>query len=301
MLRRLLVLVTVLGLIGGALFWFLTMPASVPASALPAHTPDIDNGRTMFFAGGCASCHATPGQQEPTLLGGGLGLPSPFGTFHVPNISAHRTDGIGAWSEADFVTAMTKGTSPRGSHYYPAFPFTSYQRMRVADLRDLFAFMKTVPEVAGQVRGHDLPFPFNVRRGLGLWKLLYLDGEEFRPDPQQSDAWNRGAYLVNGPAHCAECHSPRDFSGGIISARRFAGGPNPEGKGSVPDITQAGLKDWTIGDIEEVLGSGMTPAGDFVGSNMAPVVRNTARLTPDDRRAMAVYIKSLPPVAGPAR
>ena len=136
----------------------------------------------MFYAGGCTSCHATPGQDDKTRLGGGLGLKSPFGTFYVPNISPDPNDGIGKWSEADFVTAMLKGTSPDGRHYFPAFPYTSYQRMRVEDVRDLFAHIKTLPAVQGKVRDHDVPFPFNVRRSLGGWKFLFLDGKPFQPD-----------------------------------------------------------------------------------------------------------------------
>ncbi len=196
---------------------------------------------------------------------------------------------------------MTKGTSPSGEHYYPAFPYPSYQRMAVGDLRDLFAYMKTLPAAEGRVRDHDLPFPFNIRRTLGGWKFLYLDGEPFRPDPAQSAQWNRGAYLVNGPAHCAECHSPRNALGGIVAGQRFAGGPNPEGKGWVPNITQKGLADWSASDIAYMLETGQIPDGDWVGSNMASVVRNTAQLSAADRDAMAVYIKSLPPVDGPAR
>ncbi len=298
MLRKLLVFAVILGVIGLAAFWFLTRPTVVEAGALGPHTPNPDNGRTMFFAGGCASCHATS-KEDLTRLGGGLGLKSPFGTFFVPNISSDPRDGIGGWSEAQFVTAMLKGTSPDGAHYYPSFPYTSYQRIRIEDLRDLFAHLKTLPSARGKVRGHDLPFPFTIRRTLGGWKLMFLDGEPFRPDPAQSAEWNRGAYLVNGPGHCAECHSPRNLLGGIVASQRFAGGPNPEGEGWVPNITQARLKDWSKGDIEEVLATGMTPDGESVGSNMRAVVRNTAQLPAADRGAMAAYIKSLPPIEGP--
>jgi mono/diheme cytochrome c family protein len=298
MLRRLVVLAAIAGVVGLAAFWFLTKPAVVDASALGPRAPNPDNGRTMFYAGGCASCHATS-KEEPTRLGGGLGLKSPFGTFYVPNISSDPKDGIGGWAEAQFVTAMLKGTSPAREHYYPSFPYTSYQRMRIEDLRDLFAHLKTLPAAQGKVRGHDLPFPFNVRLTLGGWKLLFLDGEPLRPDPSQSAEWNRGAYLVNGPGHCAECHSPRNLLGGIVKSQRFAGGPNPEGEGWVPNITQARLKDWSKGDIEEVLATGTTPDGDSVGSTMAAVVRNASQLPPADRAAIAAYIKSLPPVEGP--
>jgi mono/diheme cytochrome c family protein len=294
-----LVLVLIAAVAAGAAVWVLTIPATVAASSLAPHTPDLENGRVMFLAGGCASCHAAD-QEARTRLGGGVALKSPFGTFYSPNISPHRDDGIGAWSEADFVTAMWKGTSPRGEHYYPAFPYTSYQRMKQEDLRDLFAYLKTLPPVAGKARDHDLPFPFGVRRGVGMWKLLFLDGRRFAPDPAKSDKWNRGAYLVNGPGHCAECHSPRNRLGAIIESERFAGGPDLEGgEGEVPNITQAGIGDFSEGDIAAVLESGELPNGDSVGGRMRAVVRNTAELPAQDRTAIAAYVKSLPPVTRP--
>jgi len=298
MIRRLILLAAVAAVLGLAAFWFLTIPATVPASALAAHSPDLVNGKEMFYAGGCASCHAVPKQPDKTRLGGGLALNSPFGTFYVPNISPDPKDGIGAWTDPQFVTAMTKGTSPTGEHLYPAFPYTSYQHMRFDDLRDLFAYLKTLPAVSGKVRGHDLPFPFNIRRTLGLWKLLFLDGKPFEPDPSKSAQWNRGAYLVNGPGHCAECHSPRDALGGVIESLRFTGGPSPDGQGGVPNVTQFKLKEWTEANIVETLESGMTADADRVGGNMVEVVRNTSQLTEADRMAIAAYIKSLPAVEG---
>jgi len=301
MRRKLLLALVMVALIGLAVFWIVTIPSTVPANALGARTPDLANGKEMFYAGGCASCHATPGQDDRTRLGGGLGLKSPFGTFYVPNISPDPNDGIGKWSEADFVTAMQKGTSPDGRHYFPAFPYTSYQRMRLDDVRDLFAHLKTLPPVSGKVRDHDVPFPFNQRRALGGWKFLFLDGKPFTPDPSQSAAWNRGAYLVNGPGHCAECHSPRNALGGIVKAQRFAGGPNPEGEGWIPNITQQSLKDYSEKDIAYLLETGNTPEGDSVGGAMTAVIRNTSQLTAEDRAAMALYIKSLPAVEGPKK
>jgi mono/diheme cytochrome c family protein len=300
MLRKLVILVAILAVIGAAVFWLVTMPATVPASALAAHTPDLENGKTLFYAGGCASCHATPNQEDKTRLGGGLGLKSPFGTFYAPNISPDRNDGIGGWSEANFVTAMWKGTSPAGEHYYPVFPYTSYQRMRMEDLRDLFAYLKTLPPVQGKVRDHDLPIHFKIRRMLGGWKFLFLDGQQFKPDPSKSAQWNRGAYLVNGPGHCAECHSPRNLLGAIINSQRFAGGPDPEGgDGWVPNITQAGIGDYSERDIERVLETGDMPNGDSVGGAMTSVVANISQLPAADRAAIAAYVKSLPPVEGP--
>jgi mono/diheme cytochrome c family protein len=298
MIRRMFVLAAIVAGLGIVAFWLLTIPAAVSAGMLSPHTPDLNNGREMFYAGGCASCHAVPHQKDLTRLGGGLALNSPFGIFYVPNISSDPKDGIGAWSEAQFVTAMTKGTSPSGKHLYPAFPYTSYQRMRLDDVRDLFAYLKTLPPVQGRVREHDLPFPFNIRRGLGLWKLLYLDGKTFSPHPAQSAQWNRGAYLVRGPGHCAECHSPRDALGGVIESLRFTGAPSPDGNGGVPNITQYKLGSWSVKDIAATLTDGMTPDADLVGGNMIEVVANTAKLTADDRNAIAAYIKSLPAVEG---
>jgi mono/diheme cytochrome c family protein len=299
MARRLLTLAAVAGAVGAAVFWIVTIPATVPASALAPRTPDLANGRTMFYAGGCPACHAVPDQEDRTRLGGGFAIRLAVGTFYAPNISPDPADGIGRWSEADFVTAMQKGTSPAGQHYYPVFPYPSYQRMQLDDVRDLFAFLKTLPPVAGRVRPHEVGFPLDIRRSLGGWKFLFLDGEPFRPDPARSPAWNRGAYLVNAPGHCAECHSPRNILGGIKSGQRFAGGPDQEGDGWVPNITQKGLGAWSEKDIAYLLETGDTPDGDSVGGNMTKVIRNTSQLAPADRAAIATYLKSLPPVDGP--
>lgn len=302
-MRRLLILIAILLVLGVPIAVGFTRPATIAESSLGEHTPHLENGRTLFFAGGCASCHASPNQDDSVRLGGGRELQTAFGTFRVPNISPHVTDGIGGWSEANFVNAMLNGASPDAEHYYPAFPYTSYQRMSVADVRDLFAFIKTLPAVDGRVPGHELRFPYNLRAGIGFWKLRYFDGERFRPDPSQTEQWNRGAYLVEGPGHCAECHSPRDFLGGIVPERRFAGGPNPTGEGSVPNITQHpdGLADWSEADIAELLASGMTPEFDSVGGDMGLVVKNTGQLSAEDRAAMAHYLKHLEPVASQRR
>jgi mono/diheme cytochrome c family protein len=298
MVRRLVVLALIAAVLGLGGFWVVTVPATVPASALAPHTPNLDNGKTMFLIGGCASCHATPSQDDKTKLGGGVGLKSPFGTFYTPNISPDPSEGIGKWTEADFVTAMIKGTSPDGRHYFPAFPYTSYQRIGTGDLRDLFAYLKTLPVVQDKSKPHDVPFPFNIRRTLGGWKLLFLDGKPFEGDPTKDVAWNRGAYLVNGPGHCAECHSPRNILGGVIASQRFAGGPAPDGDGFVPNITQKGLG-MSHEQVVKLLETGETPDGDTVGGEMGKVVANTAKLSPEDRSAIATYIKSLPPVDGP--
>ena len=301
-MRLIVASVVALAALGVLAFWFLTNPELQRAGLepIPAGEADLANGRTMFLAGHCSSCHATPRQDDRTRLGGGFALRSPFGTFYPPNISPHPRDGIGGWTAEQFLRAMRAGVSPDGRHYYPAYPYTSYQRMRPADVRDVFAYLKTLLPVEGRTPDHDLPFPFNIRRGLGLWKLAFLDGKMFTPDPGKSASWNRGAYLVEGPGHCAECHSRRNALGVIPAERHYAGGPNPEGKGWVPNITphKTGLADWSKSDVAEVLSSGLTPSGDSVGSSMTEVVRNTAQLTSADRDAMAEYILSLPPRIG---
>ena len=199
----LLKVAAVLAISGGAAVFVLTKPSRIAADALMSRTADLANGATMFNIGGCFSCHGTPKQEDRTWLGGGLALATPFGTFRIPNISSDPKNGIGAWSELEFVNAMKRGVGRNGEHLYPAFPFTSYQRMRLDDVRDLYAYLRTLPAVATPSEPHQLSFPFNVRRGLGLWKLLYVDGKTFVPDSSKDDVFNRGAYLVEGLGHCA--------------------------------------------------------------------------------------------------
>ncbi|MGE0628827.1 MAG: cytochrome c [Hyphomicrobiaceae bacterium] len=305
--KSILTAIVLLAVAGAAAFWFLTQPNGMSPDVLTPHTADLANGKTMFNIGGCASCHATPVKdakpEDRLKLGGGLALNTPFGTFKVPNISPDENAGIGRWTELQFVNAMQRGIGPNGEHLYPAFPYTSYQRMRLEDVRDLFAYLKTLPPVSTASQPHDLAFPFNIRRGLGLWKLVFLDGKPFQPSPSRSAELNRGAYLIEGPGHCAECHSPRNVAGAIIEEQRFAGGPDPEGKGWVPNITSApsGLGKWSAKDIAYLLEMGETPGGDYVGGSMADVIPNTAALSAEDRNAMAAFLKSLPAREGPPR
>jgi mono/diheme cytochrome c family protein len=301
MLRRILLAAALAGVAALGVYWWLTAPPSMSAAAEPAYAPNLANGLIAFNAGGCASCHAVPGQPDRLKLGGGLAISSPFGTFYAPNISPDPVDGVGRWTETEFVRAVVNGTSPAGAHYFPALPYASYQHAKVEDVRDLFAYLKTLAPVAGKVRDHDIPFPFNIRRNVGSWKLLFVDGKPLMPDASRSAQWNRGAYLVNSLGHCAECHSPRNFLGGIIASQRFAGGPNPEGEGWVPNITQKGLGEWSEKDIIFFLETGATPDGDSAGGSMVRVIKNTSQLAPEDRAAIAEYLKSLPPVDGPPR
>jgi mono/diheme cytochrome c family protein len=283
--------------------WWLTRPAPLPASALPDHAADAAAGEKIFWAGGCASCHATPvdgkrARGEARLrLGGGLELETPFGVFRVPNISPHA-DGIGQWSDLDFVNAMQRGVSPAGRHYYPSFPYGSYTRISIEDTLDLKAFIDSLPPVPGRVDDHSLSFPWSVRRGVGVWKRLYLDDAPVIVLDGPDDELARGQYLVEGAGHCGECHTPRDAFGGLEASRWLAGAPNPEGKGRIPNITPAGkgVAGWSAADLVYYLESGFTPEFDTVGGSMVAVQENLARLPAADREAIAAYLKAVPAI-----
>jgi mono/diheme cytochrome c family protein len=291
-----------LALAGAVLFWLLTAPVRIGAGELAAMDQgDAAAGERIFHAGGCVSCHASPGAkgEDRKVLSGGLALKTPFGTFHAPNITTDRQAGIGAWSGADFANAMLAGVSPDGRHYYPAFPYTSYARMKVGDVADLWAYMKTLPASSAPNMAHELPLPFRLRRGLGLWKLLFLSAEPVAAatDPQIA----AGRYLVEGPGHCGECHTPRNLIGGLDKGRWLGGGPAPEGTGRIPNLTPhaTGLAAWSFKDIAYSLESGFKPDFDSFGSSMVEVQENLARLPAADREAIAAYLKALPPVDNP--
>jgi mono/diheme cytochrome c family protein len=256
------------------------------------------NGKTLFIAGDCAICHATPGLGDATRLGGGQALKTGFGTFYMPNISSDPIDGLGRWTVPQFVTAMREGVSPQGRNEYPAFPYTSYQRMRANDLRDLLGYIKSLPGVSGKVRDHDLRFPFDLRRGVGLWRLAFLDGRAADQGPSQGVALDRGRYLVEGAAHCAECHSPRNGAGAIVGGKRFAGGPDQGGKGYTPNITpdETGIGYWSENEIVDYLRQGTSPINIHTGGDMAEIVANTTQLPDADLHAMAAYLKSQPAI-----
>jgi mono/diheme cytochrome c family protein len=281
--------------------WVLSAPVKLDRDTLAQLGPgDAAKGERIFNAGGCTSCHASPGAKddERLKLGGGLELKTAFGTFVVPNISQDKNDGIGAWSMADFANAMLKGVGPSGENLYPAFPYPSYARMKPSDVADLYAFMQTLPAVSGRAPAHKLSFPFNIRRGVGLWKRLYLSDKpviEFAAGT--SDAILAGRYLVEGPGHCGECHTPRDAGGGSRKGEWLAGAVAAEGEGIIPNITTGpgGIEDWSAADIASYLETGFTPDFDTVGGTMVDVQENMARLTPDDRAAIAAYLKAIPP------
>lgn len=301
MLRRIIATIVVLAIVAAAAFWFLSRPQHLDSSVLAGLKPgDAAHGETIFWAAGCASCHAAPKAKgdEKLKLGGGVKLLTDFGTFVAPNISPDAQDGIGNWSLADFANAVMRGVAPDGRHLYPAFPYTSYSRMKPQDVADLFAFIESLPAVEGRQLGPDLSFPFSIRRGIGLWKLLYLDEDPVVALPADaSDTVRRGQYLVEGPGHCGECHTPRNFAGGSERGQWLAGAAAVEGKGNVPNITpgEEGLADWSAEDIAYYLETGFTPDYDSVGGAMVEVQENIAMLGDADREAIAAYLKAVPP------
>ena len=280
----------------------LTAPRPIAASALPDHRPDPAAGELVFWAAGCASCHASPvdGRRargdDKLTLGGGLELDTPFGIFRAPNISPHPDDGIGGWSMVDFVNAMQRGVSPDGRHYYPSFPYASYARMPVEDVMDLKAFLDGLDPVAGRIADHALEFPWSIRRGVGAWKRLYLDGSPVALIDENDPLLLRGRELVEGAGHCGECHSPRNRLGGPRVDRWLAGAPNLDGTGRIPNITPAGpnVSGWSAGDVAYYLESGFTPDFDTVGGSMVSVQENLAKLPTEDRQAIAAYLKAIP-------
>ncbi|MEM7042107.1 MAG: cytochrome c [Pseudomonadota bacterium] len=266
-------------------------------------TGDPARGEYVMAMGGCVACH-TDEKNGGGLLAGGRALATPFGTFYSSNITPDPDAGIGGWTTGEFVRAMREGLSPDGQHYFPAFPYPSYAKMTDQDLIDLKAHLDTVDVVGEPVRAHDLGFPFNLRQTLAGWKLLFFDGERFAPDPNRSESWNRGAYLVQGPGHCGECHTPRNALGGADDSRYLAGNPfGAEGK-STPNITphESGIADWSATDIAFALESGLTPDYDSFGAGMGEVVKEaTSKLTAEDREAIAEYLLSLPPIESAVR
>jgi mono/diheme cytochrome c family protein len=301
-LRRWLYGLGTIVVLAGASFWILTEPRPLAASVVPATPGDAARGEVLFWAGGCVSCHLSPDAQAEAkpMLGGGKPLTSKFGTFFPPNISPDKETGIGNWTTLDFVNAMKRGIAPDGTHLYPSFPYTSYQRMPVADLVDLKAFLDTLPAVHAENKADQLPFPLNIRRGLGLWKFLFLDGHEFVADAAKSAEINRGAYLVNGPGHCNECHAPRTLFGlgGLDMAHALGGAPNLAGRGFAPNLTPGtgGIGDKSADDLLFDLEMGQ----DFNGV-MLEVQQNLAHLPESDLAAIVAYLKQVAPVNSPPR
>ncbi len=291
-----------------ALFWVLTGPDRLPPNAVASAPGVAARGERIFWAGGCASCHAAKGATGAAALalGGGAPLATRFGTFQPPNISPDPEHGIGRWSLADFANAMQRGVDPQGRHLYPAFPYGSYARMTPGDIADLFAYLRTLSPVASDAPPDRVVFPFSIRRGIGLWKRVFLGaaGPVVGLPANAAATARAGQYLVEGPGHCGECHTPRAFGGvgGPDRSRWLAGAAALDGKGRVPNITPGGgMAKWTAAEIADYLKTGFTPDYDSVGGAMVEVQKNMARLTDTDRTAIAAYLKAVPAVPSAAR
>ncbi|MBF9033637.1 c-type cytochrome [Rhodobacterales bacterium HKCCE2091] len=287
-----------LALVGAGAAWFLTAPEYLPDDALDGLTADAGRGERVFWAGGCASCHAAPGAEgeDRLVLAGGQDFQTPFGSFRAPNISPDPEAGIGAWSDLDFANALRNGVSPEGRHYYPAFPYDAYRLASLQDIADLRAYMATLPPSSEPSQPHDVGFPFSIRRAVGGWKLLFLgDGYTVAGDLPEPAA--TGRYLAEALAHCGECHTARNALGGLDRAAWLGGAANPVGDGSIPNITPAALS-WSEDEIAAYLNDGFTPEFDTAGGEMVAVIRNLANLASEDRAAIAAYLHAVPPVGG---
>ena len=286
--RRVIWVVVILAILGGATGLWLTRPQKVDPTDFAGLIGIPAKGEMVFYAAGCSSCHNDKDSSDQLALVGGQAFPSNFGTFYAPNISSDPKHGLGAWSLMDFANAVQKGVSPSGQHYYPAFPYTNYTRMTPQDVVDLWAYLLLQPAAATPSKPHDVGFPFNIRRGVGLWKQLFLDdGWVVQNTPSE-----RGRYLVEALGHCGECHTPRNAIGGLDLDNWLAGAPNPSGKGRIPAITPDELQ-WDAIDIAYYLEEGFTPDFDSAGGHMVAVVENMSKLPAQDREAIASYLLGL--------
>jgi mono/diheme cytochrome c family protein len=252
---------------------------------------DPKRGEYLAKAGGCLGCH-TEEKEGASAYAGGRELKTPFGTFYGPNITPHPQAGVGRWSEADFIRAMRHGRRPDGANYFPAFPYPSFTKIRDADLRDLWAYLRTLPQNSEMNREHDLPFYFSWRFLITIWKWFFFTPGPLAAVPGAPDLVNRGAYLVQALGHCGECHTPRNFLGAVKRDRYLAG------TAEASNLTPTGLKKWGDSELTEFLTTGTTPDGDVPAEDMGEVIRNTtSQLTPQDLTALIAYLRSLPPIA----
>jgi mono/diheme cytochrome c family protein len=274
----------------------LTLMAFAGVCALPAGAADtnqVAQGKYLVQAGDCVACHTAPGGN---LMAGGRAMPTPFGTLYSSNITPDPEAGIGKWSADDFYNMLHTGRSPDGGLIYPAMPFPEYTKVTRADSDAMFAYLKSVPAVRQPNRENDLSFPYNNRELILGWRTLFFNEGEYKPDPKKSAEWNRGAYLVGGLGHCTMCHSPINALGGNSQSKEFEGGLIPMQNWYAPSLTsnkEAGLGDWSIEDISNLLRGGISKRGVVYGP-MAEVTYNSLQyMTDADTKAMAVYLKGL--------
>lgn len=283
---------------GLAIGYFLTHPGMLPktddAQPVSRTTQVINKGEYLARAGDCVACHTHPGGKE---FAGGRAMPTPFGSLFVPNITPDEETGIGAWTADEFYRMMHTGISRDGTLLYPAMPFASYTKVTREDSDAIYAYLMSVPPVKQKNRPHELRFPFNKRELLVGWRSLYFREGEYAPDSSKTEQWNRGAYLVQGLGHCAMCHTAVNALGGSSESKAFEGGMIPNQNWYAPSLTsnrEAGLGNWSIKDIKDLLQTGVSHRSTVYGP-MAEVTYNSLQyMTDDDIEAMAVYLKDLP-------
>jgi mono/diheme cytochrome c family protein len=257
---------------------------------------DPKRGEYLSKAGGCLGCH-TEEKDKATPYAGGRALKTPFGTFYGPNITPHPQAGIGRWTDADSMRALREGRRPDGAHYFPAFPYPSFTLITDADMRDLWAYLRTLPPSSRQSEPHDLGFLYRWRFLVGIWKWLFFTPGPFVPDPAKSAVLNRGRYLTTALGHCGECHTPRNFLGAPKQSQFLAGA-----KDVAPNLTPTRLKNWSDADLRNFTTTGLTADGDVPAKEMAEVINNTiSQLTPEDLSAIIAFLRSVPPLPEPGK
>ncbi|HEY8328616.1 MAG TPA: cytochrome c [Rhodanobacter sp.] len=275
----------------------------VAASVHAADTPDaalLQRGQYLATAGDCVACHTAAGGKP---YAGGLTVPTPIGNIISTNITPSTTAGIGSYTEPQFSDALRKGLRADGAHLYPAMPYTSYAQLTGDDVHALYAyFMHEVAPVDSKAAPTRLPFPFNLRLSMAAWNLLFLDSKPFTPDPAKGAAWNRGAYLVRGLAHCSTCHTPRNLLMAEQSSRELAGGA--VGTWLAPNITSdanSGIGGWSEQELVDYLKLGHARGKAQAAGPMAEAVDHSLQyLEPADLRAIATYLKTVPAQHEPA-
>ena len=260
--------------------------AGSPSSAL------IARGKALADAADCGGCH-TADAAKP--FAGGKQIDTPFGALFTPNLTPDRETGIGAWSDTEFYRALHEGIAPDDSRYYPAFPYPNFTKLTRDDVVAVRAWLATLQPVRNKPALSQLRWPWNYRLVMRAWNLLFFRPGTFEPDPQKSAAWNRGAYLVEGPAHCGVCHTPKNRFGADRRDQSYGGGlVDGWFAPRLDNAERSGLKSWSVDDIAEYLQSGRN-GRSHAGSVMAQVVINsTAKMSAEDVKAIAVYLKDLP-------
>lgn len=253
---------------------------------------DVNRGAYLARMSGCIACH-TNAAKGGAPLAGGLSLETEFGIFYSPNLTTDKQFGIGSWSVDQFATAVRTGIAPSGEPYYPAFPYPFYSKFSDQDIADLWAAFRTVPPVKNASKSQDLRLPFSFRSGLKLWRAMFLELSSFQPDTDKSELWNRGKFIVEGPAHCGACHTPRNIAGARQAELRLHGAEGLPDGGKSPPITASQLKGkgWTVNSLKYALKTGVLPDGDAFGGSMGEVVRDgTSFLSDADLTAIATYL-----------